>query len=244
MGKITWRRVASDWADTAINGLQHLRNIVELGVHACDPRVALANMEECVRACNAMQEQAVDEPNRPEALAAFVARLEELRGKDDDLLIADEVLTMLKECEAEARFHEAKTGEILGNNGRIRRLMEDVGMPNSRSLYNAFHQLANEVEQKVEAKWRSNPGIPVKMTHLACIEDGKLRMMSGYADWKFKNVELYAFPDLGNAPPSLFTPRQPWGGEKKVCHPCQSSGAIHCAHPDECGGPWTAEKKA
>lgn len=26
--------------------------------------------------------------------------------------------------------------------------------------------------------------------------------------------------------------------EQKRCEPCRATGAIHCAYPNECGGPW------
>lgn len=29
--------------------------------------------------------------------------------------------------------------------------------------------------------------------------------------------------------------------EPKRCEPCRATGAIHCAHPAECGGPWNAD---
>ena len=30
----------------------------------------------------------------------------------------------------------------------------------------------------------------------------------------------------------------------KRCEPCRATGAIHCAHPDECGGPWDTRAAA
>jgi len=30
---------------------------------------------------------------------------------------------------------------------------------------------------------------------------------------------------------------------KKECRACKQSGMVHCAHPDECGGPWSEPVK-
>lgn len=50
-----WGHVANEWADMALNGLQHLRNLRE-GIVTIE--AALANMEECLKHCRTVNDAA------------------------------------------------------------------------------------------------------------------------------------------------------------------------------------------
>lgn len=62
--------------------------------------------------------------------------------------------------------------------------------------------------------------------------------------WNCKYCRKVKSCEANKAGTTARPPAKDWTcGAEKRCDPCRETGAIHCADPSNCGGPWDARKE-
>lgn len=106
----TWKHVANEWADMAINGLQHARNVAD-GMTMSTPTEIQANLEACYVHCREVQDaahaedraraQLVDQQPRFDRMLRIAQNLQQ-RAKCTDEELLDSKMYALKRDLADA----------------------------------------------------------------------------------------------------------------------------------------------